>query len=437
MPDEVGFRRWAAERQLALLRTAVLLTGDRGRAEDLVQEALTQVALRWRRLADGHPDAYARQVIVRRNISWWRKHRREVVVELYDHLDASVGAVASADRRMLLDQVADLTTTDLAAGAWTRAVRRRRRRTAAVVGGTALAVVLVAGGVVAITDDRSRDPQPAPQLPTPSVTTSPGDAEYQDLPVWWSPDLDQELDLPWLRDSPLPREIDLTSEMADLADDPIDRAVAAFGSGREVVLVAPNGSVRRVPVEQPGPPDDPDGNPVARYGPSMLSLDGRQLTLPQREGSAVLDLATATWRDVETVGEDDQPVAPRVFQIQESMQNPYGPARSNGRGLIAQSWGMGPGIPVRDPSAYFSGPAHLVVTAGREDPRVLAFMTGFDDERWMDAPPVAGWLDVDTVVYESVALDRDLLIAWDVGTHTFRRVASVTPGWQSSFARLS
>jgi hypothetical protein len=67
---------------------------------------------------------------------------------------------------------------------------------------------------------------------------------------------------------------------------------------------------------------------------------------------------------------------------------------------------------------------------------VLAFMTAFDDERWMDAPPVAGWLDADTVVYESVALDRDLLIAWDVGTHTFRRVASVTPGWQSSFARL-
>ncbi|MFC6344371.1 sigma factor, partial [Nocardioides hankookensis] len=84
MPDEDGFRRWAEERQLALLRTAVLLTGDRQRAEDLVQEALTQVALRWRRLADEHPDAYARQVIVRRNISWWRKHRREVVADVPD-----------------------------------------------------------------------------------------------------------------------------------------------------------------------------------------------------------------------------------------------------------------------------------------------------------------------------------------------------------------
>ncbi|GAA1759104.1 SigE family RNA polymerase sigma factor [Nocardioides hankookensis] len=106
MPDEDGFRRWAEERQLALLRTAVLLTGDRQRAEDLVQEALTQVALRWRRLADEHPDAYARQVIVRRNISWWRKHRREVVADVPD-LGASTGAEASADRRMLLDLALD------------------------------------------------------------------------------------------------------------------------------------------------------------------------------------------------------------------------------------------------------------------------------------------------------------------------------------------
>jgi RNA polymerase sigma-70 factor (sigma-E family) len=103
MPDEVEFRRWAQERQLALLRTAVLLTGDRHRAEDLVQEALTQVALRWRRLADEHPDAYARQVIVRRNISWWRKHRREVVTDVPD-VGVAIGAETAADRRMLLDQ---------------------------------------------------------------------------------------------------------------------------------------------------------------------------------------------------------------------------------------------------------------------------------------------------------------------------------------------
>ncbi|HRI96309.1 MAG TPA: sigma factor, partial [Nocardioides sp.] len=84
-PDgAASFTRWASERQQALLRTAVLLCGDHHRAEDLVQHALTEVALRWSRLRDQHPDAYARQVIVRTNISWWRRRRREVVLDVRD-----------------------------------------------------------------------------------------------------------------------------------------------------------------------------------------------------------------------------------------------------------------------------------------------------------------------------------------------------------------
>ncbi|WP_296602434.1 SigE family RNA polymerase sigma factor [Nocardioides sp.] len=102
--DEQAFSRWAGERQIALLRTAVLLTGDRHRAEDLVQEALTQVALRWRRLRDAHPEAYARQVIVRGNISWWRKHRREVVLDVYDDAGAVVSDTTGAERRIVLDR---------------------------------------------------------------------------------------------------------------------------------------------------------------------------------------------------------------------------------------------------------------------------------------------------------------------------------------------
>ncbi|WP_312855767.1 SigE family RNA polymerase sigma factor [Nocardioides stalactiti] len=100
--DEEAFRRWAGERQLALLRTALLLTGDHHRAEDLVQDALTKVALRWRRLADGNPDAYARQIIVRDNISGWRKRRRELVVA--EPADRGTPDPASGvDRRLLLD----------------------------------------------------------------------------------------------------------------------------------------------------------------------------------------------------------------------------------------------------------------------------------------------------------------------------------------------
>lgn len=86
------FTGWAAGVERQLLRSAYLLTGDLHRAQDLVQEALVKVALRWPRLRSGNPTAYARTIVVRDNISWWRRRRFEVVVE-----DAGVheGAVSS------------------------------------------------------------------------------------------------------------------------------------------------------------------------------------------------------------------------------------------------------------------------------------------------------------------------------------------------------
>ena len=76
--DDSEFIEWVSGHQRQLLRSAYLQTGDLQRAEDLVQEALVKVALRWTRLCTGNPAAYARTVIVRDNISWWRRHRREV-----------------------------------------------------------------------------------------------------------------------------------------------------------------------------------------------------------------------------------------------------------------------------------------------------------------------------------------------------------------------
>jgi RNA polymerase sigma-70 factor (sigma-E family) len=79
--DEVGFTEWAEGAQRRLLRSAYLLTGDLHRAQDLVQEALVKVALRWPRLREGNPVAYARTIIVRDNISWWRRHREVPAAE--------------------------------------------------------------------------------------------------------------------------------------------------------------------------------------------------------------------------------------------------------------------------------------------------------------------------------------------------------------------
>jgi RNA polymerase sigma factor (sigma-70 family) len=56
------------------------------------------------------PEAYARQVIVRGNISWWRKHRREVVRDLADDAAAVPADTATAERRILLDRALAMLT---------------------------------------------------------------------------------------------------------------------------------------------------------------------------------------------------------------------------------------------------------------------------------------------------------------------------------------
>src|ERR1700685_4482785 len=54
------------------VRTAYLLCGDRGHAEDLVQAALMRTARQWRRAQD-HPEAYARRVVVNLAKDRWRE----------------------------------------------------------------------------------------------------------------------------------------------------------------------------------------------------------------------------------------------------------------------------------------------------------------------------------------------------------------------------
>ena len=58
-----------------LLRAAVLLTGDLGHAEDLVQVTLERTARRWKRL-EGSPEAFARVVLARLATDRWRERRR-------------------------------------------------------------------------------------------------------------------------------------------------------------------------------------------------------------------------------------------------------------------------------------------------------------------------------------------------------------------------
>ena len=71
------FVEFVSTRSDALLRSAWLLTGDAGRAEDLLQTALTTAWRNWRSIerAD-NPEAYVRRVIFTTYVSWWRRRWR-------------------------------------------------------------------------------------------------------------------------------------------------------------------------------------------------------------------------------------------------------------------------------------------------------------------------------------------------------------------------
>ncbi|MET9312599.1 SigE family RNA polymerase sigma factor [Kribbella sp. NPDC003505] len=69
-----AFAEFATSRHGALFRYAYLLTGDRGLAEDLVQEALVKTYVGWRRLRDpNNAEAYTRRAITTTAIGWWRR----------------------------------------------------------------------------------------------------------------------------------------------------------------------------------------------------------------------------------------------------------------------------------------------------------------------------------------------------------------------------
>jgi RNA polymerase sigma-70 factor (sigma-E family) len=68
-----GFDAFVTARGPALLRTAYLLTGDRQRAEDLVQTALGKTWPRWDSIDAGPREAYVRKVMLTTYIAWWRR----------------------------------------------------------------------------------------------------------------------------------------------------------------------------------------------------------------------------------------------------------------------------------------------------------------------------------------------------------------------------
>ncbi len=99
---QASFEDFVTTRGEALVRFAVMLCGDRGRAEDLVQTALVKIYPRWDRVAAmERPEAYVRTVLVHEHLRWWRRRpSHEIPAEITedDLPDRTDGAARHAER---------------------------------------------------------------------------------------------------------------------------------------------------------------------------------------------------------------------------------------------------------------------------------------------------------------------------------------------------
>jgi RNA polymerase sigma-70 factor (sigma-E family) len=109
-----GFEEFVRSRSGALVRFGFLLTGDRGVAEDLLQEVLAALYLRWRRT--DAPEAYARKALVNRSINHWRSRRRRPESPLPERFDVAGPRALPARQRaaVVLRYVEDLSEADTA-----------------------------------------------------------------------------------------------------------------------------------------------------------------------------------------------------------------------------------------------------------------------------------------------------------------------------------
>jgi RNA polymerase sigma-70 factor (sigma-E family) len=106
MSRDQEFEEFAVARTPQLHRSAYLLCGDRHAAEDLVQETLAKVYVKWGRRID-NPAAYAQTALVRTFLS----HRRRRSSHELPYADLPESATAdpaeAADLRLGLQEVLD------------------------------------------------------------------------------------------------------------------------------------------------------------------------------------------------------------------------------------------------------------------------------------------------------------------------------------------
>ncbi|MPZ85500.1 MAG: SigE family RNA polymerase sigma factor [Actinophytocola sp.] len=110
--SDAEFTDFVTHRSPALLRTAYLLCGgDRGAAEDLLQDVLERIFPRWRRIRE-RPEPYVRAALANAATNRWRHRARRVPESALDrdhphpHLPGPEQRVA--DRELVVRALAEL-----------------------------------------------------------------------------------------------------------------------------------------------------------------------------------------------------------------------------------------------------------------------------------------------------------------------------------------
>ena len=104
------FEQFAITRLPALLRYAVVLTGDRDLAQDVVQEVLARAQVKWKQISKTHsPEAYVRRMLINEYLSWRRRWAARKVhaagERLVDLGDAQGGRPDHAESVVVADEL--------------------------------------------------------------------------------------------------------------------------------------------------------------------------------------------------------------------------------------------------------------------------------------------------------------------------------------------
>src|SRR5215467_4617030 len=95
--DDADFTAFVAGASRRLLRSAYLITGDVGAAEDLLQIALERAYRRWSHVRRrGAPEAYVRRIIANAATDAWRRQRTRDVTLDDAHIPAGADAALEA-----------------------------------------------------------------------------------------------------------------------------------------------------------------------------------------------------------------------------------------------------------------------------------------------------------------------------------------------------